>query len=172
MDLINRLNRLGKRVHTQHHTINWGGCCVYAARVAEQLSKYVPTRVRVGQGWEGPDSLVIDEVRPQVQSNLPKEWNKQGLYFAHVVVEFEFNGKVYHYDALGVKRARPRTNMGDYPIVKGHLTIKEARELAAAKKGWNSAFDRDEIPAVHRLIDDAFDRMAKAHGVAKKTKKK
>lgn len=172
VDVIGRLNRLSARMKEDHHTINWGGCCVFAARVAHHLSQFVPTRIRVGQGWEGCDTIRIDAVRERVESNQPKEWNKAGLYFAHVIVEFEYKGKMYHYCADGVKKARSTTNMGGYRIVEGHLTNQEAKELAESKNGWNTCFDRDEIPDVHAIIDDAFDRMAKAGGVASKGKRK
>lgn len=164
MNLIARLNTLGKNVMDKHPTINWGGCCVFASRVAKRLEGVVErVAVRVGNDYgEYYDGQHLDHVRNNIQKNTPRQWNRHGIYFAHVIVEFDYRGRTYHYDALGAKKARNSTNMHGYPIIDGELTVQEATELANVKAGWNPSFDRAEIPYVEKLINDAFDAIEKA----------
>jgi hypothetical protein len=158
VDLIKRLNGLGRRVLNLSPDINAGGCCVFAALVGarlEKIGKEVAIKVGSGNGRSRP----LDYYRQQVGSNRPTEWNDVGLYFGHIVVEFFHDDDLYHYDATGMHFADGRTYDGGYPIAEGSLTVAEAAEMAADPGGWNTNFDRDDIPDIERLIDDTFNRI-------------
>lgn len=141
-------------------SINWGGCCVFASLVAERLGRHVPTRIRVsGDHDDNLSNVTIPRVRRSVKSNTPRDWGIEGVSFAHVVVEFEHEGKLYHYDTGGVKPAAEVTAYGRFPLIKGSLQVAEAIELSATPVGWNAQFDRGLIPQAERLITETFDQL-------------
>jgi hypothetical protein len=167
MNLINQLNQLGKDVAGMYESVNWGGCGVFAAKIASRLEKHAEkVRIRVGNDkheyHKGQD---VAAVRPKLQSNTVYQWNKHDIHFAHVIVEFKYKGKKYHYDTFGAKPAKEVTFMGEYPLVAGGLTHQEMAELTATGRGWNPLFNRNIIPHIHKMIDDAFDVVDKRHKV-------
>lgn len=145
------LNNLGKKVEATVDGVNSGGCCVFAAEVAQYLSKLVPVQIKVVAGW--CNNTPIDIVRSKVSNNTPSEWNRKGLDFYHVVIQFELNGNLHIYDSNGVVK------YSDFEsdLIPGSLTLEEASELAGEARGWNSRFERDQIPRVRRLVREAFE---------------
>jgi hypothetical protein len=163
MDLIAAINELGKKVKKTYPHINHGGCCTFAAFAASRLRKHGRVRILVGgeidlDDYDAEPPQSLDEVRELVSSNTVREWNRQGVYFAHVIVEFRHNKKTYHYDTTGAHPPAERTNMGGYDIMPGHLGVREAKQLALSS-GWNPSFDPCLIPRVRRMIDEAFDKI-------------
>jgi hypothetical protein len=147
------LNQLADKVRDESPTINLGGCCVFAALVAKQLQHHYPTRIIVFN----PNAVYsIDEVRPKVKKNNCEEWDKNGMDFYHVAIEFtDEDGTKFHYDANGVF---PDDGSIDTDLlqVKGYLTIQEACELASNNEGWSSRFDRNNIPKIDKIIKKHF----------------
>lgn len=147
--VIIALNEIGNKIATRFELINRGGCCVYAALIASHLSSLVPLRIKVvGE----TDNEPIDKIRKLVTMNTPREWNKKGLEFHHVIIEFDFEQNTYHYDTLGVKLA----SKSGWRLIPGSLTCDEATELASHRQGWNTAFDRDDISGITEIINDFF----------------
>ncbi len=154
MNLIWMLNQIGSTVYEKYPTVNSGGCCVYAAAIAVHLQRLgCPVRILVG---DDSDEVCIDEIRPSVGCNTVEEWNNNGLYFGHVIVEFEYEGITYHYDCAGVTSPDSVTVTYGYAIVDGYLTVDEAVDLAACNDGWNSRFDRAFIPDIHKMINKSL----------------
>ena len=166
MNLARALTTLGHKVERKHPDINWGGCGVFAALVAKRLKKHFDVKIRVGN--DITPEVAIDDIRTRVESNTVDEWNCEDMWFSHVVIEFQWKGKTYHYDTTGLHEASDTTYMGGYPIVEGHLTVREMTELARSK-GWNTSFDRDSIPEIRKTINAAFKRINKRLKVAKTT---
>lgn len=83
-----------------------------------------------------------------------EEWNANGVYFGHVGLEVEIDGKLYHYDSHGVKPAG--THIDGLPIAKGRVTIEEMELLAGESLNWNSDFPREQIPKLTTLVEKAF----------------
>jgi len=157
MSLIKFLNNLGDAVDEKIDNVNFGGCCVFAAIVAARLATICPTRIVVAcphDYWD--DDVTIEKARHYVQSNSPTEWNDAGVEFGHVIVEFDYECRTWHYDSAGVTRKLSRTNTFDFPIVDGFLSIKEACELASYPD-WNNRFDRSQIPEMAEVINKQFD---------------
>lgn len=144
-----------------HPHINYGGCCVFAAMIAKHLEKHTETRIVVGD-WAALDDDTgdnirnIDDARPSVRKNTMVEWNNGGVQFGHVLVEITYKRKKYHVDARGVFPAAERDPSFRYPIYNGSLTLKEAAKLGASSKGWNTTFDREEIPMIKRAVNKYF----------------
>lgn len=148
-NVIVALNEIGNKIATRFENINRGGCCVYASLIASHLSSLVPLRIKVvGETYND----TIDNIRKLVTMNTPHEWNKKGLEFNHVIIEFDFGQNTYHYDTSGVQLA----SESGWRLIPGSLTCAEATELASHRKGWNTAFDRDNISGINEIITDFF----------------
>ena len=157
MDLLKRLELLGETVSMRYSRLNYGGCCVYAALVARALKDHgIEARGIVASSMAKDrntgKSKNLDPVRKKIAKNIPVEWNKNGVYFGHVGLEFKYRGRYRHYDSNGVKK--PSTELGGFTLYKGRLTLEEMEALAASKDGWNSVFNREDIPAICGIVKE------------------
>ena len=128
-----------------------------AAHVAKYLQDLVPTRIVVGS-----DERVVNlnRIREKINTLNRREWDENNVVFAHVLVEFREKGKWYAFDSTdGVKTKKDHWNDSCWTRNKGHLTVEEAMALANTRSGWNSFFDRDEIPMVRRRITKFFKKL-------------
>jgi len=159
MSIITKLDLLGKEVLRRYPEINNGGCCVYAAMIVAALHKHKIKASGIVASWraEKLNSIgsSIDSVRSNITKNTYTEWNKNGVNFSHVGVEFEYKARIRtakrHYDANG---CHPVSSALDGMVIyKGRLTLGELRELAGTKKGWNDSFDRKDIPELRKLVN-------------------
>jgi hypothetical protein len=159
MEIVDKLNALGKEVMTRYPLINCGGCCVYAAMVAEALQNQGIEVRGIVSAWSAEslnsNGITLDHIRPAIKSNTLEEWNKHGIRFNHVGVELVIRkeGKRVtkkHYDSKGVKGASKK--LDDMPIYKGRLTLTELKALARKRKGWNDSFNRRAIPEIRKLV--------------------
>lgn len=157
MSLIDKLDKLGWEAGNKIDSLNSGGCCVFASLVANRLSAAgIPVRGIVAMRRHRydvePEEVDIDEARKNV-SNVAydEEWEDNNVHFSHVGLEFELEGKLYHYDSHGVKEAgRTLDNM---PIVRGRLYPEELEALASVPTNWNYWFNRNQIPKLGKLVD-------------------
>lgn len=154
-NIIELLNDFGAEMHQRFPLINDGGCCVFASLVARRLSAFFPTRIVVG---DDEVSTTIDLAREYAADNCIYQWNDAGIGFGHVIVEFDCGGKTYHYDTSGCVEKSDTTNLFDYKIYAGYLTVQEAEELASTPRGWNTVFNRKDIPEIKWLVKRFFDR--------------
>ena len=156
MSIVKKLNKLGKVVMASYPYINHGGCCVYAAMIVSALHKHKIKAEGIVASWSALGmnraGQSIDTVREAVKKNKICEWQDNGISFSHVGVEFEVDGKKYHYDSKGAKRAK--REFDGMPIYKGRLKLQEMRGLAGRKEGWNDTFDRKDIPALRQLVKE------------------
>ncbi len=158
MDLVKTLNRLGKDVMQKYPLINYGGCCVYASMVSIELRKKgIAARGIVSSYYAETCDTTIDEARKKVRENNVFEWNSNGINFFHVGLEFDYKGKTRHYDSTGVCVAKKK--LDKMPIYAGRLTHAELKALASKQDGWNSRFDRKNIPALRKLVRSYFENV-------------
>lgn len=147
-DVISVLNTLGNTVLSRYPNINYGGCCVYAAIVAAALEKKgIPVVGIVSSHFSDNN---INEAREHVRHNTVPEWERNGIFFTHVGIEFKIGKKKMHYDTHGVRVAK--SEFHTIPIYPGRLTKDELRALGSRKSGWNSTFDRTDIPQLRKLV--------------------
>jgi len=152
MNLVRRLNALGKEINARYENINCGGCAVYAALVAEELVKLGVNVRGITASYRMRADLDIDKVRPKITKGNPREWSDNGVFFGHVGLEFEHNGKLRHYDSNGVKAKG--TRLMELPIYNGRLTPKELKTIAGTDEGWNTTFNRRHIPTIRRMVKE------------------
>ena len=164
IELKRRLRRLSRALNTQTCDINWGGCGVMAGIVGEILELLgIPVEVvtHVPCYW----STTPKEARERLQAEYwgdtwtAHDWDNNGLYRAHLAVRFVLGGKLYTWDSDGLLcsdkffgrlSCGDPSHVADYPFGEG-LTVQECIEISSTAEGWNSRFDRSQIPLMREL---------------------
>ena len=151
-DLIERLRACGSEVIANAPLVNHGGCAVYASHVAQALEARGLTVWAVITSMLRDDDLNI--VRNQSKPRTLREWNNAGVLIGHVVIEFEYNGRIWRHDARNTVRANSRREPTFGKLLcPGYLTIPELVTIAAAKTGWNPALSRRSgVPAIRAAV--------------------
>ena len=156
MNLIDQLRVLGKQINNNFNYVNCGGCAVIASIVGTYLREIgIEPRIVVGDDHED-DGTSVDEIRNQIKKNTIKEWNKNGLHFGHVAIEFDYNGERWQFDTDDT--AHPDGYVDTYMRYEGYLSLEEVTEIAldTSGDGWNWMFNRDQIPHIHKMVFDFF----------------
>lgn len=151
MSIHEQLNLLGQAAERQIPSLNYGGCCVFAAEVGKVLkAKGIPVR-GVARGWmEATEPL--HKIKEAI-NNLENadEWNDQGVNFSHVGLQVKLGRKWYVFDSNGCDPDATRLN-GRH-LYPGHLSVEDIDKLASNPENWNKAFRRKTgIPAIKRLV--------------------
>ena len=165
MNLILALTNLARRVNEQISHLNCGGCGFFASLVARELEN-IPgvegVTIRIGShGGDDADTLRqdFDSIRPLLRSNTVTEWNKWGIHIGHAIVQFNWEGRTYHYDSNFLLSASEHTRTGGYPLYASGMTHKEMWEMCQSE-GWNPFFDRGQVGDVSTLVYDNLGRYA------------
>lgn len=147
------LNKLARDILDAFPDINNGGCCVFAALIAKQLQHYYPVRILA---FGKKPTTSIDYARSKVKKNNCREWGRNDIDLYHIVVEFcDEDGVFYHYDTTGVHNSLGSIRE-DLKKIPGSFAIQEACELASDFRGWNTDFDRRNIPNIDKVIKKHF----------------
>jgi hypothetical protein len=146
--------------------LNHGGCCVFASEVAHLLyEKGYCVFIRV---YDDETNENLNTVRKNKNtlltkpSKLKEYMNKNKIYFGHVLLEVELNGERVLFDSegyYGFDEVEERIYNDGSKIVKGRLTLEEARKIADSKDGWNKKFDRNLIPDIKQNINTILENL-------------
>lgn len=158
--LFKILRDLQAYMQDHHEYVNYGGCCVYAAMIAEKLQGLgleVEVVTPVMGRWYQNASVVRKLVKNVA---LKHDWNDNGLSTNHVAVRFKTRaGNVYTYDSDALIRGSTffggQMDRTDPKFGTG-LTVQEAKAFASKQDGWNRTFDRKQIPTIQKAVDQAF----------------
>ncbi len=151
MNLIDKLNTIATEVSTKINYINHGGCCVFASLIAQHINSLLPMKIVV---FSYGKTKSINMARKHIHNNKLSEWNDNGVYFGHVMIELTVDDKTFLYDSNGISSTRNTIN--GYGKLPGELTLLEATELAEDSVGWNEDFNRDKIPLMKDIINKYF----------------
>lgn len=164
---LDEIKQTGQEVFDQLPDVNTGGCCVYASRMAQALQGFgVSVKCVVSALDDKPRDLNKIRAFANPRGDY-REWKRQGVYFDHVLVEFELAGKRYYHDAENTtaeENLKVRHGYRVEPTVRGMicegwLEIDEALALAAAPAAWNPWFDRRRgIPIIESAISHFVER--------------
>jgi hypothetical protein len=157
MKLTTFLDKLGDKINNNIEDVNYGGCCIVAYHVCTSLRAMgVKARVVVYDPGRPAMNTVRQELMKYGESNRStKDWQRRGMGFWHVLVEFQYRGDRYLYDSDGcVSRAESRYRKG----LRGTLALVEAQGLISSPHGWNSDFDRRQIPKLEKTIQKHFEK--------------
>jgi len=157
--LFLELKAVGAEVERQIHMLNWGGCCVYAAILANELrtllTKDAVVEIRVIERDHGGTLRPLNEVRQELSSNDLGEWYNADVYFHHVFLEIRTGGCIIHTDS----EESHYTMNSDRSKIAGHCKIirpgfiefDDAVDLAKQTR-WNLDFDRRQIGLLQMII--------------------
>lgn len=153
MNLIAILDDLGWAISSKFDNVNCGGCGVVATFVAQCLEWCnITPRIKVkGLGNNHIDYHRAHLVVPRDEATVV-DWNEAGLSVYHIVVEFDYNGTVYHFDSNGVVEWCGDNHDDFIQTTDGSLTIEEALTMISTPSGWNTQFNRDQIPAMMEVV--------------------
>lgn len=111
--------------------------------------------MRAAQAVHNARSTLNFMVKNNRNVNSKHNWSSNGIDFWHVAVQFMHDGKWYSCDSdsvhRGIDRFGKRRLMHKAP--GSGFTVNEAIGFAEEVEGWNSCFNRTDIPAVKNLID-------------------
>ena len=150
-DITAVLNHIKEEITSNISRPNLGGCAVIAALVGLQLRKHTEVEVLI-ENWHGAYDIVnIKSNHNTKEFNDAGDWHNAGLYFPHVRLKFQLNGKMYAFDSDdGITEYNPKA------FCNGSLTVDECKVIAGKDIGWNGMFDRSQIIDVARIVRRAF----------------
>lgn len=135
------LAAIAEEVSDNIHSINSGGCAVYAVELAKRLKrlKIKDMKIRV-YSYRRDDNRRLPKLR------VP--WGMNGVFFCHVRMEWDAEG-----DVPARKSKVWNTFYQKHP---GDISVTAMNKLAAVKSNWNCWFDRRQIPQMRRIMDKHF----------------
>jgi hypothetical protein len=157
--LIEMLEELTEELYHYDSHIDWGGCCVMAGILGEKVKQHTLVRIAVKESMLATNTNnrcnPLHEARINTGNYKVSDWHKYGVTFGHVWLEFMHEGKWYGVDASdGVWEDE---NTGKFP---DYLSVKEAQALGADAEGWNTSFNRNNIPGLQAIVDRHFDKFS------------
>ena len=165
IELKRRLRRLSRALNTRTRgDINWGGCGVMAGIVGEILELWgIPVEVVTPAEYDGGVSPKKARERLQAcywgENWTVHDWDDSGLYRSHLAVRFMLGGRLHTWDSDGLlcsdkffgrRECGEPSHVADYPFGDG-MTVQECIEISSTQSGWNSTFDRRQIPLMREL---------------------
>lgn len=151
---LETLRAMGEEVRNASPYINHGGCCVYAAKVAEALQNIgIEVHVVTAAPWEGSPKRSVQNNHEIYDPN--KAELELPINFYHVGIRFKLGNRWYVHDT-DFTRAGKFAVLGEseVEISKVWFTPFQAKKFAACSGFWNKCFDRSEIPTVHEIVDE------------------
>lgn len=139
--------------------MNAGGCAVFAALVARRLNKIgVKAKVRVGDVFCWGQSKKQFKNAKKKGAKTLEDYRNNGIGFWHLVVEITEGKQKYHFDSESLVPAKE--NLVLFPqaeFYEGAISPAECLTLARSKD-WNYMFDRKQIPALIKKLNEVFRR--------------
>lgn len=158
--VLNLVRSMSPLILRQSPSINAGGCALFAIELVKRLEAAGVTGLKIRAYGASAETNATEVEQNIFGKKLPKstwEWNANGVYFDHVVVEW--NGHIL--DATGVKSPDDKFN-GWYRLQPGHISVKAMTILAKNRKNWNRWFNRRRMPGVRKVMDKCFENVSLA----------
>lgn len=151
--LVEALNQLADDLDSEFEDINRGGCGAMAAMVGKHLE-----RMGVVCDVATPDyGSVPAKVRNSVgDRSMPSDWDRNGMSRSHLAIRFKIGMSVRLWDTdNGVVDHIDLWELSGKAMGLG-LTVQECAWISDSGVGWNSCFDRDQLPAMQERVDDVL----------------
>ena len=148
---MRKLSNKLKELDNTFSFVNKGGCGCVAAMLAKAFRHEFPIMRITSSGIDSGANL--DTIRSNMTDNMSKDaWYDNGIYFNHVWVEVLFKKKWYVLDATGIHTRKEMYREWNTPA-KGSFSIDEIQALAN-ENSWNTMFDRKQLPAMQKMINN------------------
>lgn len=140
--------------------VNCGGCGIYAIELAKRMKKlgFTDMKLRVYSYPNDNNERLVNVAsieRKVFGDNLPdnlRDWGVNGVNFCHVRMEWGFRV----WDVEGDEPAKTDKAWRWFPRHPGSLSLKAMNRLSAKTAGWNTMFDRAQIPLMRRIMNKHF----------------
>jgi len=96
----------------------------------------------------------LNVVRNQSKPHTLREWNEAGVLIGHMMVQFEYERRVWSHDARNTVTGRVKyePTFGGR-LVPGYVTVAEMVAIASRPLGWNPAFHRRSgLPLIRAAV--------------------
>lgn len=153
-NLNTALTTLGRKINKNFPTINYGGCCVYAAYLGKLLEKKGwKVTGKVSAPFYASAGVDLRSVASNIKNHVDhSEWADNSVYFYHVFLSIETDtGVLFHDTDRTVSKSKQFNGLDCYD---GFLTVEEMTDLANNSDGWNNTFERYQIPAIRKMLVD------------------
>lgn len=139
-----------KTVHESVEYLNHGGCGVFAFLLGSTLNQFENCQVKVKVvDYYGNFHKRVEFAVPEDFTNVDN-WTKNGLNFNHIILEVKLKYcKPFYLDSTGVYQHEG--------ILVGSLDLIHIEAISKVNRGWNSTFNRKQIPKIICYIKSFFD---------------
>ena len=141
-------------IHGRHHNINCGGCGVFATLAYPFISQlFDNVSICLVQYYGKGEN--VDHTRKEIIINGESVYDKKNwgaLNFNHILLKVVVDDVSYLIDSEGVREEEDYC----YHVCDGSFTYEEIKALSASGSGWNSWFDRDQIPSINADVAHLF----------------
>ncbi len=158
--LLNKLEKLSLEMTRKIKRINYGGCAVVAYAIATRIG--IKTKVKVSGYNANYYKTSLNKIEKTFKEKYDiddpnlDDWDDRGVDFNHVFIEFKYEGKSYYWDSDGLTDANGWDCEGE-KVYNGDISMRTIRNLAGKSNGWNTRFNRNDIPKLFKIIDKYFD---------------
>lgn len=149
------------------YDINCGGCGVMAGIVGEILELLgVPVEVVTSGDYGCSPAEARQRLRLYWDIGAGNDgrwdnsaWDSEGVSRSHLAVRFMLGRDMYTWDSDGLIKSDKyfgrrddgsTSHCADYPFGEG-MTVAECVHISSVPQGWNSTFNRRQIPQMREL---------------------
>ena len=156
--MIKEIDKIVQSINDEIMNINCGGCCVFAESLFPYLESLgLKPQVKVIDFYGQNKGDDLSTIRKIMHNSLSlSEWNKNGVDFNHVVVQFTYRKRAYIVDSTGVFSELKFHRISG--IIKGSFSYAEARSFSE-NKNWNHWFDRTDIGKIKNDLKKGFNSL-------------
>ena len=154
--MLDNINSIVQKLDNTIDNINCGGCCVFAESLFPYMTELglTPKIKLLDHCWN--DNRGLSEIRQNVDDNLSySDWCRNGVAFAHIVIEFKYYDELYIVDSTGVVLACD-FDAKNCTIRDGAFSYEEARSFSEESNGWNPWFSRSDIKKIKKGLNSGF----------------
>jgi len=141
--------------------VNWGGCGVFASLLADKMTSLgIPEdEIKIiNYSYDGNkyDLCEIEDTLCYRDKYMWSNWDDiaPGIGISHTRVCW--NDHIFDAEDGVDLLANNMKWSSSAELCKGHFSHEAMRQLASNPFNWNTCFDRDQIPILQEIIDNAF----------------
>lgn len=135
MSIIKKLKKVADEVIQNEPWVNYGGCCVYAAKVGRAL-KDLGYEVRVIH-----PGVKAERDKPEIKCQDKAEL-ELGVDFYHIGLAVKSGGRWYTHDAEITRKGLCVFSPDALPVSRTYLTVEQAEAFAKRRDFWNPKYKR------------------------------
>lgn len=140
------------------HDLNCGGCGVFAAAAVKRLNRLGFKAFARVASFSGYGHGLITAKRKGIQSK--EDLSNHDVWPDHVIVEAIVGKRRFFFDSEHLTENFDRRLFLNCQLGKGRLDALSALRIVRYPYGWNSRFNRKQIPTLFRQMNQAISNLA------------